>query len=149
MPVAFGGAAMPQSFAASTALNINLALDAGYNLDLSQRFSNYGALQSPLFDQASYLGLANGGRYAGVTYAPQADLRAGFDEGVGLARHIAGVGHRSVQFTRQGVGELRRACQQGNGAAIRREMAGDGCTIAGPHAYHDAHRLVHGVLFFA
>jgi hypothetical protein len=75
MPVAFGGAVLPQSFAASTALNINLALDAGYNLDLTQRFSNYGAGQSPLFDQTSYLGLANGGRYAGVTYAPDANLR--------------------------------------------------------------------------
>ena len=75
MPVAFGGATLPQSFAASHALNINLALDAGYNLDLSQRFSNYGAVQSPLFDQTSYLGLANGGRYAGITYAPEANLR--------------------------------------------------------------------------
>lgn len=75
MPVAFGGATLPQSFAASTALNINLALDAGYNLDLAQRFSNYSALQSPLFDQTSFLGLANGGRYAGITYAPEANLR--------------------------------------------------------------------------
>ena len=51
LPVAYGGAPLPQSFAASTALNINLALDAGYNLDLTQRFDNYDALQSPLLDQ--------------------------------------------------------------------------------------------------
>ncbi|HVZ28444.1 MAG TPA: hypothetical protein VG798_07280 [Rhizomicrobium sp.] len=75
MPVAFGGAVLPQSFAASAALNINLALDAGYNLDLAQRFNNYGSVQSPLFDNGNYLGLANGGHYAGVTYAPAANLR--------------------------------------------------------------------------
>ena len=75
LPVAFGGAVLPQSFAASTALNIHLALDAGYNLDLTQHFDNYDALQSPLFDQASYLGLANGGHYAGVTYLPASNVR--------------------------------------------------------------------------
>ena len=75
MPVAFGGAVLPQSFAASMALNSNLALDAGYNLDLTQRFDNYSASQSPLFDVANYLGLANGGHYAGVTYAPAPNLR--------------------------------------------------------------------------
>src|ERR1700722_7288835 len=75
LPVAFGGAVLPQSFAASTALNIHLALDAGYNLDLPQHFDNYDALQSPLFDQASYLGLANGGHYAGVTYLPASNVR--------------------------------------------------------------------------
>jgi hypothetical protein len=75
LPVAFGGAVLPQSFAASTALNINLALDAGYNLDLTQRFDNYSAAQSALFDVANYLGLANGGRYAGVTYVPAPNFR--------------------------------------------------------------------------
>jgi hypothetical protein len=75
LPVAFGGAVLPQSFAASIALNIHLALDAGYNLDLTQRFDNYGALQSPLFDETSYLGLANGGHYAGITYVPAPNLR--------------------------------------------------------------------------
>src|ERR1700733_1525543 len=63
LPVAYGGAILPESFAASTALNINLALDAGYNLDLAQRFDNYGAVLSPLLDQTSFLGLANGGHY--------------------------------------------------------------------------------------
>jgi hypothetical protein len=75
LPVVYGGAILPESFAASTALNINLALDAGYNLDLAQRFDNYGAALSPLLDQTSFLGLANGGRYAGLTYAPTQDLR--------------------------------------------------------------------------
>ena len=75
MPVVYGGAVLPQSFAASTALSMNLALDAGYNLDLGQRFDNYAALKSPLLDQTSFLGLANGGTYAGVTYAPAPNLR--------------------------------------------------------------------------
>jgi hypothetical protein len=75
MPVAYGGATLPQSFAATTALSVNLALDAGYNLDLSQRFDNYSALKSPLLDQTSFLGLANGGTYAGATYAPTSNLR--------------------------------------------------------------------------
>ncbi len=75
LPVAYASAARPQSFAASTALSINLALDAGYNLDLAQRFENYSALKSPLLDQSSFLGLANGGRYAGLTYAPSTDFR--------------------------------------------------------------------------
>ena len=75
LPVIYGGAVQPQSFAASTAININLALDAGYNLDLTQRFDNYDARMSPLFDQAGFLGLANGGRYAGLTYEPAPDLR--------------------------------------------------------------------------
>ena len=75
LPVAYGGAVLPESFAASTALNINLALDAGYNLDLTQRFDNYDGRMSPLLDQSSFLGLANGGRYAGLTYEPAPDLR--------------------------------------------------------------------------
>ncbi len=75
LPVAYGNAVMPQSFAASTALNINLALDAGYNLNLSQRFDNYSAQLSPLLDQGNFLSLANGGRYAGLTYEPAPNLR--------------------------------------------------------------------------
>ena len=75
MPVIYGSAMLPQSFAATTALSMNLALDAGYNLDLGQRFENYSALKSPLLDQTSFLGLANGGTYAGATYAPAPNLR--------------------------------------------------------------------------
>ena len=75
MPVIYGGTALPQSFAASMALSGNLALDAGYNLDLGQRFDNYTGLKSPLLDQTSFLGLANGGTYGGATYAPLPNLR--------------------------------------------------------------------------
>ena len=75
MPVIYGSAMLPQSFAATTALSMNLALDAGYNLDLGQRFENYSALKSPLLEQTSFLGLANGGTYAGATYAPAPNLR--------------------------------------------------------------------------
>jgi hypothetical protein len=75
LPVTYVRAVAPQSFAASTALSVDLALDAGYNLDLTQRFDNYGARLSPLLDQASFLGLANGGRYAGLTFVPSPDLR--------------------------------------------------------------------------
>jgi len=75
LPVAFGGGVVPQSFAASVALNIHLALDAGYNVDLTQHFDNYDSLQSPLFDQANFLGLANGGHYAGLTYIPTPNVR--------------------------------------------------------------------------
>src|SRR5580704_7843606 len=74
MPVAYGSGLIPESFAASTALNINLALDAGYNLDLTQRFDNYDAQLSPLLDRTSFLGLANGGHYGGLTYEPTPDL---------------------------------------------------------------------------
>ena len=75
LAVSYGRTIAPQSFAASTALSVNLALDAGYNLDLTQRFDNYGARLSPLLNDAGFLGLANGGRYAGLTYAPSPDLR--------------------------------------------------------------------------
>jgi hypothetical protein len=75
LPVAYGSAALAPSFAASSALNINLALDAGYNLDLTQRFDNYTALQSPLIDSANFIGLANGGNYSGITYVPLPSLR--------------------------------------------------------------------------
>jgi hypothetical protein len=75
MPVAYDHAIAPPSFAASTALNINLALDGGYNLDLTQRFDNYDARLSPFVDQGNFLALANGGRYAGLTFMPAPDLR--------------------------------------------------------------------------
>lgn len=75
MPVEYANTLVPQSFATSTALNINLALDAGYNLNLAQRFDNYSGELSPLLDRTNFLGLANGGRYAGITYEPTPDLR--------------------------------------------------------------------------
>ena len=65
------------SFAGSSLLSPNLALDAGRNLDIAARFDNYGDAASPILSAvtAPYLGLANGGRYAGFTYTPSADLR--------------------------------------------------------------------------
>jgi hypothetical protein len=65
------------SFAISTLLSPNLALDAGRNLDIAARFDNYDGAPSPLLSAATapYLSLANGGRYAGFTYSPSPDFR--------------------------------------------------------------------------
>jgi hypothetical protein len=65
------------TFASSAALSSNLALDSGINLDIASRFTNFGASASPFLSAvtAPYLGLADGGRYAGVTFVPAANLR--------------------------------------------------------------------------
>lgn len=65
------------SFATSTVLTPNLALDSGYGLDIAARFSDYDGAASPFLTpvNAPYLGLANGGRYAGVTFVPASNLR--------------------------------------------------------------------------
>ncbi len=65
------------SFATSTQLAPNLALDSGYGLDIAARFSDYDGAASPFLTpvNAPFLGLANGGRYAGVTFVPDAGLR--------------------------------------------------------------------------
>ena len=65
------------SFAASTVLAPNLAMDSGYGLDIAARFSDYSGSTSPFLTPVSapYLGLANGGRYAGVTFVPASNLR--------------------------------------------------------------------------
>jgi len=70
------GSAAP-GFAASTLLSTTLALDTGRNLDIAARFDDYDGGPSPLLSAATapYLGLANGGRYAGFTFAPTADFR--------------------------------------------------------------------------
>lgn len=75
LPVAYGVESVPSGVAASTALSINIALDAGYNLDLTQRFENYDGLASPLLNDSGFLGLANGGHYGGLTFAPLPSLR--------------------------------------------------------------------------
>ena len=61
----------------STMLTPTLALDSGYGLDIAARFSNYDGDGSPFLTpvNAPYLGLANGGRYAGVTFVPASNLR--------------------------------------------------------------------------
>jgi hypothetical protein len=65
------------TFAASSLLSPNLALDSGSGLDAATRFLAYdGALQpflSPV--SAPYLSLANGGHYGGFTFVPAANLR--------------------------------------------------------------------------
>ena len=66
----------PGSLAVSTALSSNLAVDAGYRLDLSSRFGNFNGAASPLLqDGSSFLALANAGRYGGLTYVPSPGLQ--------------------------------------------------------------------------
>jgi hypothetical protein len=63
--------------AASRALTGNLALDTGRGLDLASRFTAADGAASPFLMpvQMPYLGLANGGRYGGLTYVPAPNLR--------------------------------------------------------------------------
>jgi len=63
--------------AASTLLAPNLALDAGGGIDIASRFISRGDSVSPFLSAvtAPYLALANGGRYAGITYVPADNLR--------------------------------------------------------------------------
>jgi hypothetical protein len=60
--------------AASQALSPRLALDSGYNLDLATRFDGVDTGPNPLIS-SSFLGLADGGHYGGITYLTAADLR--------------------------------------------------------------------------
>ncbi len=64
----------PPSFASSALLSPNLALDTGQGLDLAGRFTGH---DQPFLSAvtAPYLSLANGGRYTGVTFMPNANLR--------------------------------------------------------------------------
>ncbi len=64
-------------FAGSTVVSPTLALDAGRGLDIGARFTNFDRAQSPFLTpvNAPYLSLANGGRYAGMTYVPAPNLR--------------------------------------------------------------------------
>jgi hypothetical protein len=74
---AYGAPLSQTSFATSSPLSSNLALDAGQGLDVAARFSNYSQSASPLLSTvtAPYMGLANGGRYSGVTFVPASNLR--------------------------------------------------------------------------
>ena len=74
LQTSFGSATMPQDFAASVALSDRLAVDTGYNVDLTQRFDNYDGVQSPLVSDSGFMGLASGGHYVGATYMPSSDL---------------------------------------------------------------------------
>ena len=64
----------PPSFASSALLGPNLALDSGRGLDIAGRFTGH---DQPFLSAvtAPYLSLANGGRYTGVTFTPDTDLR--------------------------------------------------------------------------
>jgi hypothetical protein len=70
-------AAGAPSFASSTVLASNLALDSGRGLDIAARFTNFDGATSPFLSSvtAPYLALANGGRYAGMTFVPTDNLR--------------------------------------------------------------------------
>jgi len=74
IPTSFGTVTPPENYAASVALSANIAVDTGYNVDLSQRFDNYDGQQSPLISDNGFLGLASGGHYVGATYMPSSDL---------------------------------------------------------------------------
>lgn len=57
------------SFASSTVLDPHLALDTGRGLDVAQRFTgSTSPFLSPV--NSPFLGLADGGRYAGLTFVP-------------------------------------------------------------------------------
>src|SRR5579871_3317377 len=70
------GAGSP-AYATSTLLSSNLALDSGRGLDVAQRFLGYDGVAQPFLSavSASYLSLANGGRYSGFTFVPADDFR--------------------------------------------------------------------------
>jgi hypothetical protein len=70
----FGTASLPRGFVASVALSAHLAVDTGYDVDLTQRFGNYDGMKSPLISQSGFLSLASGGHYAGATYMPAAGV---------------------------------------------------------------------------
>lgn len=70
----FGAATRPHQFVSSIALCAHLAIDAGYGVNLTQRFGNYDGVQSPLIADSGFLGLANMGHYAGATYMPAPDF---------------------------------------------------------------------------
>jgi len=63
--------------ASSVFLAPNLALDAGRGIDVASRFTSRNDSVSPFLSAvtAPYLALANGGRYAGVTFVPADNLR--------------------------------------------------------------------------
>ncbi len=70
------GLGHPQ-FATSTALTGHLALDAGRGVDVAHRFTSPDGGPSPFLSpvDSPFLGLANGGRYAGLTFLPNTAIR--------------------------------------------------------------------------
>jgi len=74
LATSFGTATTRQDFAASFALSDRVAVDTGYNVDLTQRFDNYDGMQSPLIGDSGFMGLASSGHYVGATYMPASGL---------------------------------------------------------------------------
>lgn len=64
------------AMASSVLLAPNLALDGGRGIDIASRFTSRNDNVSPFLSAvtAPYLALANGGRYAGITYVPADNL---------------------------------------------------------------------------
>jgi hypothetical protein len=62
------------SFATSLPLTPSLALDTGYGIDIARRFVSYEQVRDPIRDGGSFLALANGGRYAGLTAITRSGL---------------------------------------------------------------------------
>ena len=62
------------SFATSAALTPTFALDGGYRIDTARHFTSFEQALDPMRDAGSFLALADGGRYAGVTYVPNSSL---------------------------------------------------------------------------
>ena len=64
------------NFASSTVLSPHLALDAARGMDIARRFSGDGS-PSPFLSPVNspFLGVADGGRYLGVTFVPITALR--------------------------------------------------------------------------
>lgn len=75
----------PGSAATSLALTPTFALDGGYRIDTARRFTSFEQALDPLRDTGSFLALADGGRYAGFTYVPaaQMDMRFGVSNWTG------------------------------------------------------------------
>ena len=74
---AYGMSLIHPSFATSTALSPHLALDAGRGVDVANRFTSSAGASSPFLSPVNspFLGLANGGRYVGLTFVPNSSLR--------------------------------------------------------------------------
>ncbi len=71
-----GALRLSDGFAASTALSPTLAFDSAHRGNLSGRFASFtNAAQPMLGNGASFLALADAGRYGGLTYAPTSDAR--------------------------------------------------------------------------
>lgn len=72
-----GALVLPNGFASSLALSPTLAFDTGYRIDVAARFTGFGGVSSPLVGMGgSFLALADAGRYAGATWAPNTALTA-------------------------------------------------------------------------